>query len=193
MSSRSKKSAGKKKANAARKKRNVPSITKLRRAHAGLGILAGKSNGQALRDAGYADSTSKVPASHGLSARVCIDTAAELYPEVDPSQLVKQARTALTLKLGQLLEDGGKPLRKVGIAQLPRLLEVVERYYGGHDKPKGSDARGFVDRLEWLRDLGLELRRRGLTGPVQTLDAAVGESASYQDLQKNGDSSETPT
>ena len=74
----------------------------VRQARAGLGLLEGKTIGQALRDAGYAPSTAKKPTKNGLTPEKLLTQAKRLDPTVDSEQIIARARRVLDKKLAQL-------------------------------------------------------------------------------------------
>lgn len=130
---------------------------------AGLHLMDGKTQKQALMQAGYAESTARRPTANNLTAQRCIQAAAEVFPEADPSHLVQQARRALGKKLDQLVNDP-KYCSEQRPGEVARIVEVVEKAHGHRVDGGGKDLdpRTFAERVVWLQQLKLELDK--LTG-----------------------------
>jgi hypothetical protein len=154
-----------------------------RKALAGLEILQGKTTGQALRNAGYSRSVSKVPTANGLSADLCVQAAETVFPEVNVATLVETTRRAVRAKLESLWDKNGQPsqeLKKTNLSHLARFTEVIERNYGGN-AGNIDDPRAFAGRLEWLVGLQREMQRRNLVATK----GESGETAELPPFSKN--------
>ena len=140
-------------------KMNHSSISKHRKAQAGLNILNGMGHGEALVKAGYAKATAKNGTANGLGVDRCLEAAAEAYPETLPSDLIQRTRRLFDRKTTQLL-DSDALLKKTRPGEIARMLEVVERYHGERT-PDHSHARSAGERLAFLAGLLEEYKRRG--------------------------------
>ena len=130
-----------------------------RKAAAGLEILQGSSTRQALLKQGYADSTTRNPSQNGLGEKHCVEAAKIVYPKVNIGQLVESARRVTAAKLDRL-EKSESALDDEKLSSFPKLLQVLETFYGGQARSAADDARQFLDRLEFLQAIGTELTRR---------------------------------
>ena len=73
--------------------------------------------------------------------------------------LLADAQELLSRRLEQALEAP----EKESLVACSRALEIVHKVHRGYDGGGPvDDARSFADRLEWLAEVGEELRRRGL-------------------------------
>lgn len=122
-------------------------------------MLAGMAQHKALVKAGYTKATARAP-HKGARAESCIAEARKLHPEIDPGKIVEKARRTLSRKLEQLLDDK-QAIARANLGAVARTAEVVERWYGDRAPKDGHSATAFVDRMQWIREVLLELERRG--------------------------------
>jgi hypothetical protein len=137
----------------------------------------------ALIHAGYSPMTARKPKHAGLDAQRCLEAAerADLIPSA--ATLRDQARHVLKLKLGRLVEDR-KQLDGARLSEIARALDVTERAYSGSTSP-ADDARGFVDRLEFIAAVQRELVKRSESRQVEMVESHELEA---HPLENKGDS-----
>jgi hypothetical protein len=127
--------------------------------------------------------TARKPKHAGLDAQRCLEAAerADLIPSA--ATLRDQARHVLKLKLGRLVEDR-KQLDGARLSEIARALDVTERAYSGSTSP-ADDARGFVDRLEFIAAVQRELVKRSESRQVEMVESHELEA---HPLENKGDS-----
>lgn len=128
-----------------------PRGVNMRKALAGVELLKGKALKPALIAAGFSPATANNPNGNGLGVNRCIAEAEKLDPSLDPATLLAGARRAFQRKLEHL--NGSMPaIRKTRPAEIARMTEVAEKFYGGGDGSV-SDPRKFGDRMAWMLEV----------------------------------------
>ena len=109
----------------------------VRRALAGLNLLQGMRQGEALRQAGFAASTARNPKGNGIGAQQCLDEAAKVSGEDLAAKIAATARARLAAEL-DAYEVGDLPLDR-----LARAVDITEKWYGDRAE-RGNQADSGV-------------------------------------------------
>ena len=131
----------------------------LRRAKAGLLRLEGKSRFRSLTEAGFADSTAASPKRNGLTDDVLLAEAQKLGVVPQSAELASKARQVLNRKLDQLRDDD-QQLEKARCGEVARIVEVTEKFHGGHGNPGEITPELLGDRMAYVEAVAKEYRRR---------------------------------
>lgn len=163
----------------------------LRKARAGLGMLNGKSMRKALKDAGYAERTARNPKANGVDAERCIAETAKLPGMPEPVTLLRKARTALDMRLSQLIADPDS-LAAERLADIARTAESAEKYYSGSAHGK-TDERLLPDRIAFVQVLIQSLPAGSLPHSVVNRSVDNRETAKTIDVDAtHGESDKSP-
>lgn len=153
----------------------------IRKALAGIYLLDGR--GSMLRClilAGYSRSTARVQVRNGLTADQCLAEAAKMDADASPAKLLEGARRRASQTIA-IMDPARTPVRDT-----IRLLEVVEKFHGGHELSTTHPVLALKDRLDAIAALMIEARRRGLLVPV------LPDSFTDAEIVANGDADVTP-
>jgi len=134
----------------------------IRKALAGLNYLNGDSAKKALTSAGFSPFTANTPRKNNLHAEPCIAAAVEVFPQVNPANLIEKTRRLMEKRLDRALEVGGKELDRIRLGEIARMVDVSEKVYGSHGDSI-DDGRAYGERLAWLIQVSQIMKERGLT------------------------------
>jgi hypothetical protein len=144
----------------------LPKGVNIRRAMAGIHILNGEgSQYRCLLMAGFSRSTARALGRNGLSAEHCIAEAAKLDGMANPAKMLEAGRARAMLAI-----QACDPV-KVPLKDTMKMLDTVEKYYGGHQIPVSDALLGLGDRLAQIVALLRLGQSRGL--PVPVIDAEI--------------------
>jgi len=139
----------------------------IRKAMAGIYLLQGVgSEAKCLVKAGFSRKTAHTPKGSGLSASACIAEARKLDVNANPANMLATARARAMLVIEGVGADA--PLKDA-----MKMLEVTEKYYGGHELRPVDAIVGLADRLAQMAALLTIGQRRGLPVPTLEADTAI--------------------
>ena len=124
-----------------------------------------------LIKSGYSRATARLQKQAGLTAESCIAEAAKLDGMAHPAKMLEAGRARAMLAI-----QSCDPV-KVPLKDTMKMLDTVEKYYGGHEIPVGSALTTVADRLSQIAALMALAQRRGLPVP-SFIDAEVVATAS---------------
>ena len=138
----------------------------IRRAMAGIHLLNGEgSQYRCLVKAGFSRSTARKVMQNGLTAERCIAEAAKLDGMANPAKMLEAGRSRAMLAI-QSLEPS-----KARLGDVIKMLDTVEKYYGGHELTPTNAILGLTERLAQLAALMAVAQRKGL--PVPSIEAVI--------------------
>lgn len=162
-----------------------------RKARAGLEILNGKPVGKALTESGYSPKTARNPKRNNLSVEQCLAETAKLPGMPEPVTLLRKARTALDMRLSQLIADPDS-LAAERLADIARTAESAEKYYSGSAHGK-TDERLLPDRIAFVQVLIQSLPAGSLPHSVVNRSVDNRETAKTIDVDAtHGESDKSP-
>lgn len=139
----------------------LPKGINIRRALAGIHLLNGEgSQYRCLVKAGYSRVTARRITANGLTAERCIAEAAKLDGISSPAKMLEAGRARAMLAI-QACDPSTVPLKDA-----MKMLDTVEKYYGGHELQPSSVALNVADRLSQVVALLVEAKQRGLPVPA---------------------------
>lgn len=152
----------------------------IRKALAGIYLLDGRGSMlRCLMLAGYSRSTARVQVRNGLTGDQCLAEAAKMDEGASPAKLLEGARRRASQTIA-LMDPARTQVRDT-----IRLLEVVEKFHGGHELSTTHPVLALKDRLASLVALLLVARERGLPVP------ALPPSFTDAEIVANGDADPT--
>ena len=132
----------------------------MRKALAGIYLLRGEgSQLKCLVKAGYSRATARIQTQAGLSAKACIAEAAKLDSRANPAKMLEVGRSRAMLAI-ESCDPTTVPLKDA-----MKMLDTVEKYYGGHQLQPSSGGLALAERLAGIAALLAVARERGL--PIQ--------------------------
>ena len=142
----------------------TPKGINIRKAMAGIHLLNGEGSAfRCLMKAGYSRATAR--RLNGLSAKDCIDEAAKLDGMANPAKMLEAGRSRAMLAI-QSIEPS-----KARLGDVIKMLDTVEKYYGGHELTPTNAILGLTERLAQLAALMAVAQRKGL--PVPSIEAVI--------------------
>ena len=142
----------------------------MRKALAGVNLLSGMSQKQALLQAGYSPATAHNPGSNNLGVKHCVAEAKQLVPTADPATLIAAARRAFNDKLTAATASKAA-LDKVRLGEIARAVDVAEKWYSPSVGDGEISPRDWVDRTTWVAE-ALELLKQRQRKPLDDVVAA---------------------
>jgi len=132
----------------------------IRRALAGIHLLNGEgSQYRCLVKAGFSRSTARKVTQNGLTAERCIAEAAKLDGMANPAKMLEAGRARAMLSI-QACDPSKVPLKDA-----MKMLDTIEKYYGGHEIAPVNAIVSLADRLAQLAALLVVAKQRGLPVP----------------------------
>ena len=129
----------------------------IRKALAGLHLLNGEgSELRCLVKAGFSRSTARNLTQNGLSAERCIAEAAKLDSKANPANMLAAARARALLAI-----ESHDP-KTVPLKDSMKMLDTVEKYYGGHEIQPSASILSVAERLATIASLLAVAQARGL-------------------------------
>jgi len=154
----------------------MPNSINMRKALAGAALLNEASKSEAMRQAGYAETTARN--SSKLSPKVAIDQAIAAGLAPDIATIRDLGRTAFARKLQEVYDDP----KSFRLGEISRAVDVIERYWGDTQDPSDIAPRAFVARMEWIVGVQQELERRKQAAlPAAAVTVDDGEQATAVD------------
>jgi len=156
----------------------------VRKALAGIYLLQGRgSTLRCLLLAGFSRATARLQKQNGLKAEACIAEAAKWDRGANPAKMLEAGRRRAFAVIDSI-DPSTVPLKDA-----MKMLDTVEKYYGGHELAPANVAFGLVERLAQIASLLAVAQHRGLPVPKlepQYVEAkVVSESVtSTEDLHK---------
>jgi hypothetical protein len=157
----------------------------IRKALAGIHLLNGEgSQTRCLVKAGFSRATARNLTLKGLGAKECIAEAAKLDAMANPAKMLEAGRARAMLSI-QACDPSKVPLKDA-----MKMLDTIEKYYGGHELASGTVALNVADRLSSIVALLVTAKQRGLPVPelpASFIDAEVLEPVATRPKQDEPD------
>mgnify|MGYP001417843249 CR=1 FL=1 len=132
-----------------------------RKALAGIKLLEGHGSlKQCLIDSGFAEHSARKPQDNGLAADRCLAEAAKLGIDSNPAKMLEAAREKAMLAIAACDPN------TVALKDAMKMLDVIEKYHGGHEIAAGHAITSLTDRLTGMVVLLAVARERGLPVPM---------------------------
>jgi hypothetical protein len=137
----------------------------VRMAMAGIYLIQGYgSMYRCLVRAGFSRATARCYTANGLSEKRCLEEAKKWDDGADPAKMLEAARRRAFAVI-----DSTDP-KTVPLKDAMKMLDTVEKYYGGHELTPSNALLTVADRLSNIVAMLTVARERGL--PVPALPAA---------------------
>ena len=133
----------------------------IRKALAGVYLLNGEgSMTRCLMRAGYSRASARIQTKAGLTAKSCLEEAAKMDVQSSPGKLLEAGRRRAALAIAAC------DPAKVPLKDSMKMLETVEKFYGGHELAANVALTTVADRLSSIAALLAVARQRGLPVPA---------------------------
>lgn len=137
-----------------RPKRTPPRVN-VRKAMAGIRLARGEGSLAAcLVASGFSRATSRSQLRNGLTAEQCLAEAEKLGADTSPAKLLETGRRTL-LETVAMAEPGS-----ISVRDATRLLDVTEKYFGGHVSPLAPQAVSVAERMGTVLALAVIIQER---------------------------------
>jgi hypothetical protein len=138
----------------------LPKGINIRKAMAGIHLLNGEgSQFRCLVKAGFSRATARNLTQAGLRAETCIAEAAKLDSMANPAKMLEAGRARAMLAI-QSCDPKTVPLKDA-----MKMLDTIEKYYGGHELQPTNALITVADRLAQVASLLAVAQARGLPVP----------------------------